>query len=195
MKRILVTALLAGSSIAARAEVFQYSVSLDGPSDGTASPGTGSGSVEYDDVLHTLALQVSFSGLVTTGTGTTVSHIHAPTVDPFTGFVGVATTTPTFVGFPTGVTSGTYANTLDLTLASSFNSSFVTANGGTVAGAEAALAGAMASGRSYWNIHSSTFPGGEIRGFLEAVPEPSTFALAGLGIVAIASAVRRRKAS
>src|SRR5262245_30430678 len=102
MKGILVTALLAGSSILARAEVFQYSVTLDGPSDGTTSPGTGSGTVAYDDVLHTLGLQVSFSGLVTTGTGTTVSHIHAPTVDPFTGTAGVATTTPSFAGFPVG---------------------------------------------------------------------------------------------
>jgi hypothetical protein len=44
----------------------------------------------------------------------------------------VATTLPTFAGFPLGVTSGTYINTLDLTLASSYNPAFVTANGGSM---------------------------------------------------------------
>lgn len=41
----------------------------------------------------------------------------------------------------------------------------MTANGGTVAGAEAALANGFASGTSYLNVHSTTFPGGEIRSF------------------------------
>ncbi len=76
------------------------------------------------------------------------------------------TTTPTFAGFPLGVTSGSYNNTLDLTLASSYNPAYITANGGTTATAEAALAAAIASGRAYLNIHSSVFGGGEIRGFL-----------------------------
>ena len=51
----------------------------------------------------------------------------------------VATTTPTFPGFPPGVTSGTYDNTLDTSLASAFNPAFVTDHGGTAAGAETAL--------------------------------------------------------
>src|SRR5204863_6081105 len=103
------------------------------PSEPTTSLGIGSGTVNYDDVAHTLELQVTFSGL--TGT-TTASHIHGPTTIPFTGTAGVATTTPSFAGFPLGVTSGSFSNTLDLTLASSFNPSYVTANGGTPAGAE-----------------------------------------------------------
>ena len=57
--------------------------------------------------------------------------------------------TPTFPGFPLDVTSGTYANSFDLTLASSFNPAFVTASGGTVAGAEAALAAGLDAGTSY----------------------------------------------
>ena len=43
----------------------------------------------------------------------------------------VATGVPTFLGFPTGVTNGYYDHTFDLTLASSFNPAYVTANGGT----------------------------------------------------------------
>src|SRR5262249_5094716 len=163
------------------------SVSLDGPSDGNTSLGTGFGSVSYDSTAHTLQLQLSFSGLQG---NTTASHIHAPTAAPFSGNAGVATTTPTFAGFPLGVTSGTYSTTLDLTLASSYNPAFVTANGGTKPGAEAALTAAMAAGEAYWNVHSTSFPGGEIRGFLVAVPEPSTAVLFGIGGWALAWVVR-----
>ncbi|SRR5258706_1324576 len=188
---LLAVALLAITPLS-QATIFYYSVTLDGPSESpaNASPGTGFGTVAYDSTHHVLDLSVSFSGL--TGT-TTASHIHAPTLVPLAGTAGVATTTPTFAGFPLGVTSGTYNNVLDLTLASSYNPSYVSANGGTPASAEAALTAAMAAGKSYWNIHSSTFPGGEIRGFL--VPEPSSIALLGLGAGAVAWTARRRKVS
>jgi hypothetical protein len=46
------------------------------------------------------------------------------------GAAGVATQTPSFSAFPLSVTSGTYNNTFDTTLTSSFNSVLVTANGG-----------------------------------------------------------------
>jgi CHRD domain-containing protein/PEP-CTERM motif-containing protein len=188
---LLAIALLAITPLS-HATIFYYTVNLNGPSESpsNASPGTGFGTVDYDSTHHLLAVSLSFSGL--TGT-TTASHIHAPTVSPFSGTAGVATTTPTFAGFPLGVTSGTYNNTLDLTLSSSYNPAYVTANGGTTASAEAALASAMATGRAYWNVHTTTFPGGEIRGFL--VPEPSSMALLGLGAGAVAWTARRRKAS
>ncbi len=191
MKRILLTALTVCGVMSAQADLFQYAVTLDGASESpaNASLGTGIGSVNYDDAAHTLQLQVSFTNL--TGT-VTISHIHAPTPSPFSGIAGVATTTPSFAGFPAGDTFGSYSNTLDLTLSTSWNGSFITANGGTTAGAESALAAAMASGEAYWNIHSSVFGGGEIRGFLVAVPEPSSLALLGLGTVALAWRMRRR---
>jgi hypothetical protein len=180
MKKLILSAVMSGCLMAANATVFNYNVTLDGPSESpvNASPGTGTGTVAFDDALNTLTLSLSFSGLVGT---TTASHIHAATTTAFSGTAGVATTTPTFAGFPLGVTSGTYNIILDLTLASSYNPAYVTANGGTTASAEAALAAAMASGKAYWNVHSSAFSGGEIRGFLVAVPEPSSLALLGLG--------------
>ena len=155
-----------------------------------ASPGFGSGVITYDAVAHTLSLGFSFSALLS---GTTAAHIHAATPTPFSGTAGVATTTPYFAGFPIGVTSGSYTNILDLTVAGSWNASYVTANGGTFASAEIALASAMSTGRAYLNVHTSGFPGGEIRGFL-AVPEPSSAALIGVGGLALAWA-RRRKAA
>lgn len=83
--------------------------------------------------------------------------------------------------------------TFDLTLASSWNPAFITANGGTTASAEAALFVGMIQGRAYLNIHSTQFPGGEIRGFLQPVPEPATILLLGSGLAGIASLVRRKR--
>ena len=191
--RLLCAALVAGVVPSINAELFQYSVTLDGASESSPnlSPGAGSGIVNYDDLARTLFISVSFSGL--TGT-TTASHIHAATTVAGTSTAGVATTTPTFAGFPLGVTSGTYVNTLDLTLASSYNPAYVTANGGTPAAAEAALAGAIAAGKAYFNIHTSTFGGGEIRGFLVPVPvpEPTSLALLCLGSGLVWISRRRR---
>jgi hypothetical protein len=67
-------------------------------------------------------------------------------------------------------------------LASSYNPSFVTNNGGTPASAWAALRAGISAGKAYLNIHSTTFPGGEIRGFLNLCPTinvsiPNAFAL------------------
>jgi CHRD domain/PEP-CTERM motif len=167
-------------------------VTLDGPSEfpANASPGTGFATVNFDDSANTLFVDLVFSGLLGT---TTASHIHAATAVPGAGAAGVATTTPTFPGFPLGVTSGSYTVTLDLTSASSYNPAYITANGGTTAGAEAALAAAMAAGEAYLNIHTTVVPGGEIRGFLTPVPEPSSLGLAVLGGAALALGARRRK--
>ena len=191
IKALFVPILIGIPLTTAKADVLQYDAFLSGPNESppNISPGTGTAIVDYDNVAHTLMVDVSFSGLLGT---TTASHIHAATASPGTGTAGVATTTPTFAGFPLGVTSGSYSNLLDLTLASSYNPAYVTANGGTTASAEAALAAAMAAGEAYLNIHTTVVPGGEIRGFLTLVPEPSGAALLGLGAAIIAWAGRRR---
>ena len=67
---------------------------------------------------------------------------------------------PTFTGFPASVTDGNYSAVFDTSLASFWISSFINNNGGTTARAEAALLAAMGAGTSYFNLHSSEYPGG-----------------------------------
>ena len=90
---------------------YDFFAELSGPAEfpPNASPGTGLAIVRYDPVLHTLRVEANFFGL--TGT-TTASHIHCCTAVPFAGTAGVATTTPTFAGFPLGVTAGAYTTRL-----------------------------------------------------------------------------------
>jgi CHRD domain len=141
----------------------------------TASTATGSATITLDPAANTLRVQVTFSGLTS---NTVMAHIHCCLASLFANAnVGVATTVPAFPGFPLGVTSGTYDHVLDLTSASSYNPAFVTTQGGTVAMAEAALINGIQNGETYLNIHTVNFPGGEIRGFLVAVPTPAKLSL------------------
>lgn len=193
MRRIARFALLpafALLSVPAGAAVFVYGANLSGSQESppAASPGTGVTTVTYDDVLHQLRVDVTFSGLIGT---TTASHIHVRP-DPATLNGAVATQVPTFAGFPLGVMAGAFDGTFDLTLASSWNPSFITGNGGTTAGAEAAFFAALQSGRAYLNVHSTFAPGGEIRGNLSAVPEPAAWALMILGFGMVGELMRRR---
>jgi hypothetical protein len=133
---------------------------------------------------------VTFTGLLGT---TTASHIHCCTTIPFVSTAGIATVTPTFTGFPLGVTSGSYTSPVfDLSTAAGWNAAFITANGGTPASAEAALLAGLNSGEAYLNIHTTVVPGGEIRGFLQA-PEPATLALIGSGLLGLGSVRRQRR--
>jgi len=149
-----------------------YTAQLSGPNESppNVSTGTGVATVTVDAAAHTMRVEVTFSGLISLNTN---SHIHAPTLVAGSGTAGVATTTPTFAGFPSGVTAGNYDNTLNMTLASSYNPAYVTANGNSIPASEAALFQAIADGKAYLNIHSQMFPGGEIRGFLTPAPVPT----------------------
>jgi hypothetical protein len=187
---IVALALLTSTQVAS-ADLIRFFAHLDGPSEAPPnnSPGTGFARVIVDTAAHTLFVEAAFQDLLGT---TTMAHIHSATAIPFQGTAGVATQLPTFINFPLGVTSGSFSQTLDLLGLASYNPVFVTANGGTAASAEAALLAGMLEGRAYFNIHTNVFPGGEIRGFLNVVPEPSSLALLGCGAVVIAAGGLRR---
>jgi hypothetical protein len=132
-----------------------------------ASPGTGLATVVLDPTAQTLQINVTFSGLTSNDVA---AHIHC--CAPLGFNAGVATTLPAFPGFPLGVTSGTYSSPVfDLTQSLIYNPAFVTLEGG-IPQAEAALITGIENGQTYFNIHTTNFGGGEIRGQLSAVPGP-----------------------
>jgi hypothetical protein len=201
MKRIVglvvFVAAFAALSGVAKADPLVFTATLSGLNERptpNSSPGTGTAVVTIDGNIMTVT--ANFSGLVSTTatgapSGVTAAHIHC--CAPATGTAGVATPVPTFPGFPSGVTSGTYTNTFDLTLASSYNPAFIAANGGTVEGARLAFLNGLQNGLTYFNIHSNAFPGGEIRGQLQPVPEPATLILLGTGLAGAAMRMRKKR--
>ena len=195
MQRFALASLAAAAlaaALPAQAHEQVYAASLLGSSEIPAAATTGSGYavVTMDFDLLTMRVQATFANLVG---NTTASHIHCCTASPGASNVGVATMTPSFAGFQTSVKAGTYDHTFDMSLASSYNAAFVTANG-SVGNAFNALVAGLDSGNAYLNIHTSTFGGGEIRALLVPVPEPETYALLVLGLAAVVWRTRRRAA-
>jgi hypothetical protein len=170
MKHSLFASALAAAMLVAApladAALIHFNVNLIGSNEvpPSGSLGTGVASLDLDTTAQTLTGHIAFSGLTS---NTTAAHIHCCLASPFlTGVnVGVATVVPAFPNFPLGVMSGTDDFVLDLSSASAYNPAFVTAQGG-LANAKTAFIAGLVAGETYLNIHTTTSPGGEIRGFV-----------------------------
>jgi hypothetical protein len=180
--------LTAALSLPAAAHEVVYETTLSGANESPVSNSLGTGFVRVTVDLDVLSMLVeaTFSGL--SGT-TTAAHIHCCLVDGGPLNVGVATQVPTFPGFALGVTSGSYDQTFDLSQASSYNPAFVTAQGTLGAALNALLLG-LDDEATYFNIHTTAFPGGEIRGILHPVPEPELLGLLVLALGTVGFATR-----
>ena len=185
----LVMLALFGLSSTANAAVITWSTSLDASQEnpGNTSTATGTGTVTFDDTTNVLTLDLTWQGL--TGQGVQ-AHIHCCT-PPGTN-VGIAVDL-WLAGTPQAAT-GSFTRVVDLDLENPFRAGFLAGNGGIVDSAFAALMAAMNSGNAYFNIHTETFPGGEIRGNISPaqVPEPATLLLLTLGAGALGGARLRR---
>ena len=150
-----------------QAGTITFGVTLSGLNEvpPNASPGSGFATVVVDDVANTVFVDLTFAGLTAPASA---AHIHCCN--------GPGVNSPVIIplsGFP-NLVSGSYSNTFATTA-------------GNIAGIEAFGA--------YLNIHSASFPGGEIRGDLTAdtvvTPEPGSVALLGTGLLLILSGRRR----
>lgn len=166
--------LLAVLNTAALGATQQYFITLE-PEGAGGRTGSGSGTLTFDDTLNTLTFNdILWSGLSAPANN---AHIHGPSA-PFPATAGVLYDL-VGPGYTTlGDTFGTISGTLSL------------ADGvGGHSLADQLLQ--LQNGEWYINIHSTAFPGGEIRGHI-LIPEPSTWALIGLGAAVLGWRLRRR---
>ena len=169
MKTLLTTLALASTVTLTQAQGFI--ANMNGAQDGGGAR-QGTGTVNATLVGTTLSFSGSFSGLTTAATA---AHIHGP------GAVGINVGVIYGLGnagIPLGATSGAISGSVNLADIGAY----------TVAQQISDLNNSL----WYFNIHNSTFGGGEIRGQIVPVPEPGTLALVGLGGLGLFGALRRR---
>ena len=134
--------------------------------------------ITYDNVSRILTLNLGWgasNGFTNLTGSTTGGHIHGPTTSggtaAFTQNASVLFSLDTLPGWNSSASAGGLTNgTVTLTAAQETE---------------------LLAGRYYVNVHTTTNSGGEIRGYLTAVPEPDRAGLIGLGI--ILSALRRKR--
>jgi hypothetical protein len=149
------------------AAILTFDANLDGLQETppNASPAFGFAELTLDDS----------SGLVTITTGNYQDLLGPSTAVHIHGLAGPGVSAPVIIALTLdqpGATTGTFSGSGTLTVAQ-------------IAGMEA--------GNTYVNVHSSVFPGGEIRGQLFQVPEPSSILLACAGLAGLTLVSRRKK--
>jgi hypothetical protein len=206
---VLVLALTL-SSASARADIFLHASLSNSAENPPTVPTTSLGATRpasfgtADFVLNTAGTALSFTATIFNidfnGTQTAdindnlvAAHIHAaPTVTPTTngpvvwGFFG----SPFNDNNPNDMVFAPFATGVGGTISGKWDAP--EGNGTTLALQLANILG----GHSYINFHTTQFGGGEVRGNIAAVPEPSTWAMLILGFAGIGfMAYRRRKSA
>ena len=170
MPRLLFLLALASFVPALQADLFFDATLLPGNEvPPHVTPAFGFITVDLHTDMTTLDVDETFNNLTTVASA---AHTHccAP------AGTNAAVVLP-FVGFPSTV-SGTYTHTFNL------NTDLTGINAAT-------FIAALETGNTYANIHNATFPGGEIRGQLTAVPEPHSVVVLGGCLLALALFRRR----
>jgi hypothetical protein len=98
-------------------------------------------------------------------------------------------------GFELGVRSGSFDLIYDLLDSTTYTAAFLAASGGTALGARDRLLSNFNNGLGYFNIHSTVFRGGELRGQLAGIPEPASWGMMIVGFGFAGGAMRRRRQS
>jgi hypothetical protein len=166
--------------------------------DGSTRPTSfGDASFELNDAMTALTftatiLNIDFTGSQTSDTNDNLvaAHIHAgPAVTP-------TTNGPVVWGFFGAPFNDNNPNDIVFT-------PFAAGVGGTISGKWDAPEGNntnlaaqlpnIMNGQSYINFHTMQFGGGEVRGAINAVPEPSTLTLLGLCVVGLLGGAHRHR--
>lgn len=193
MKKTLLALIACGMASASQAATIQFDlIGTAGPgllpgnepsSTGTGSGGEISTGITFDTVSKKLTINVGWgtvNGFANLTGNVTAAHIHGPTTNP-NGNNGVGDFRQT-AGVLIGLDGAPFT----------FNSS---ASAGSITGESSALnatnEAALFAGKLYINLHTAANGGGEMRGFLVAVPEPGS---ALMGVIALgAFSLRRRR--
>src|SRR5690349_19375353 len=129
----LTLAIFAGSAATAQAHEFMTRAILEPDAAANNSIGAGTILVTLDLDLITMDVDAQFANLASPSSS---ASIHGVTSARHVGSAIDATPLP---GFPSGVTTGNYSSTIDLTVSPNYSSGFISASGGTVGQALNAL--------------------------------------------------------
>jgi hypothetical protein len=183
---VILFSCLTGTAL--EASPITYQASLDGAQrvPPTGSLATGLGTITVDSATNLMTFELSWSHLAANPLGL---HIHCCAPVGANDLLAI-----NFLGFP-AATSGVYVQTVNLTVASLYNATFLTTHGGNATQAESDLLAGLAAGNAYIDINNTPFPAGEIRGQLAAVPEPATVLLLATGLAFVAARRHKRRPS